>query len=91
MTRRIGGKVRDDRIKAARAVPRLAERALAADVATNATNATNAVKISTEAPKVLLEDDDLVALVTDDGGISPVTIGNLLAFLESRYVLTPIP
>lgn len=69
-------------------------RALTADSATsatNATNATNAVKVSTEATKVLLEDDDLIALVTDDGGIQPVTIANFLAFLESRYVLTPIP
>ena len=59
--------------------------------ATNATNATITTNVSTDAPKVILEDDDLIALVNSDGRIQPVTLANLLAFLESRYVLTPTP
>lgn len=95
MTRRIGGKVRDQRIRDRRAVPALAERALSADVATTATNATNASNTTTVlpvTPKVQLDaNHDRIALVTGDGEIQPVTLANLLVFLESRYVLTPIP
>lgn len=94
MSRRIGGRVRDDRIRSSRAVPALAERALTADVAelaTNATNASNASKVLPAAPKVMLDDADLIAIVTDEGEVQPVTLANLLVFLESRYVLTPAP
>lgn len=77
-------------------VPRAieADTAALADVATNAanaTNATNAAKVLPAEPKVMLGDDDLIALVTADGEVQPVSLANLLVFLESRYVLTPIP
>lgn len=79
------GPVRDAAFLASRAIP---ARALTADLATNASNT---AKVSTDAPKVALEDTDLIALVTVNGTIQPVTIANLLAFLETRYVLTPTP
>lgn len=69
----------------------VAERALSADVATDATNATNATNVLKIAEKISLEDADAIALVTPEGEIQPVTLSNLLAFLGSRYVLTPIP
>lgn len=84
------GPARDAAFLASRAIPKLAERALLADEATNATNATNTTTVVTVDPKLTLDEDDLLALVTDSGRIQPVTLANLLAFLESRYVLTPI-
>lgn len=95
MTRRIGGVARDQRIRDRRAVPKLAERALEADVATNAGTATNVVAVPTEVAKVVLEDDDLLALVTDTNKIQPITAANVLdyvvSWLDAHYVLTPKP
>lgn len=90
MTRRTGGAARDRRILERRAIPALAERSLSSDVATNAVTATNVVQVPREVPKVMLEDADLLALVTGTDRIQPITVRNLLNFLESRYVLTPL-
>ncbi len=88
------GAKRDLALRAIRLSRQPVPRALLADLATNATNATNAsnvASIPTDAPKVVLDDEDLVALVTDEDTIQPVTLQNLRVFLESKYVLTPAP
>ena len=82
---RAGGSERDRRILAARSVPKLAERSLAADAATVADESDTVTPRGTS-----ITGGDYLALVVD-GRIEPLTVDNLCAYLESRYVLTPIP
>lgn len=85
MTIRIGGVARDQRILAQRAVPKLAERAIAADAADVAD------ALNTVTPRgTSIGGGEFLALVVD-GRIEPLTIDSLCAYLESRYVLTPAP
>jgi len=63
-------------------------RAIAADLATAADTAD---ALNTVTPRgSSITGSDYLALVVD-GRVEPLTVDNLCAYLESRYVLTPIP
>ncbi len=70
---------------------RTAERALLADVADYATEATTAFSVSTVTPRATLDDTMQLALLADDDRIEPAPVLDFLAYLETKYVLTPIP
>lgn len=70
---------------------RTAERALLADVADYATEATTAFSVSTATPRATLDDTMQLALLADDDRIEPAPVLDFLAYLETKYVLTPIP
>lgn len=82
---RVGGSERDRRILAARSVPKLAERSLAADAATVAD------ELNTVTPRGSSIDGSAYLALVVDGRIEPLTVDDFCAYLESRYVLTPTP
>lgn len=76
------GPARDAAFLASRAIPARAVSASAAEVAD---------KVNTVTPRGgSIDGDSFLALVVE-GRIEPLTVDNLCAFLESRYVLTTIP
>ena len=86
----VGGSERDRRILAARSVPKLAERALAADTATEATTASEAIAVSPLSPRGTMDGSETLALIAD-GRIQPLALDDLYDLLEARYGLTPVP
>ena len=70
---------------------RTALRARAADVADTATEATTAFAVDPVTPRATLDDTMQLALLADDDRIEPVPVLDILAYLETKYVLTPIP
>lgn len=70
---------------------RTALRAKTADTATSADEASVAFAVSQDSPRSSLDDAALMAFVTDSDRIQPVTVEDFLAYLETKYVLTPIP
>lgn len=88
MSRRVGGSERDALIMARRAIP---ARALTADTATAADSATVATAVDQVSPRATLDDTMQLALLADDDRIEPAPVLDFLAYLETKYVLTPIP
>lgn len=66
-------------------------RAVLADTATAADSATVSSAVDPVSPRGTLDDTAVLALLTDDDRIEPLTIADFLAYLETKYVLTPIP
>lgn len=70
---------------------RTVDRALLADVATSADSATVATAVDPVSPRATLDDTMQLALLADDDRIEPAPVLDFLAYLETKYVLTPIP
>lgn len=68
-----------------------AKTAEQADTAASADEASVAFAVAKDSPRSSLDDAALMAFVTDSDRIQPVTVANFLAYLETKYVLTPIP
>lgn len=85
------GPNRDAKLRALRLSKQPVARALLADAATTADEASVAFAVSKDSPRSVLDDAALMAFLTDEDRVQPVTVADFLAFLESRYVLTPIP
>jgi len=88
--RSTAGLRRDAAYAASRAVPPLAERALAADTATEATTASEAIAVSPLSPRGTMDGSETLALIAD-GRIQPLALDDLYDLLEARYGLTPVP
>lgn len=82
------GPRRDAALRALRLSKQPVARALTADTATEATTATAVDPVT---PRATLDDTMQLALLADDDRIEPVPVLDFLAYLETKFVLTPIP
>lgn len=79
------GPARDAKLRALRLSKQPVARALVAD------EADTVLAVPKDSPRTSLDDAALMAFLTDADKIQPVTVADFMAYLETKYVLTPIP